>query len=169
MAIAELEDPRHEAALVTSARQALQERDRAQPGSLINAFLLQVGERFAPTARPPDISKMPTRYCFRNATDLILQHSDWTFGEGYALVADGTLIEHGWVVTPAGVVVDPTIELHAVLDYLGVVYERERYLEWIEACRGDQGVLWSFTCRQRVIAALNGGEAPVPLASRSSR
>ena len=133
---------------------------------IFEEFVLRRGRQFAAMPRLADVPQLTRRWCFRNAWLLVLTRNDVTYAEGYCLAKNADLFEHGWVVTNAGVALDPSIDASEIQDYQGVVYDRERYLEWTRRCGGCEGILWTEgACKQRVRDALKRGEAPVELAS----
>jgi hypothetical protein len=132
--------------------------------SLIDEFLLRFGRPFP--AGLPGVRLLTKGWCFRNAWMLVRESLAWTHGEGYCLATNGEFVQHAWAVTPDGSVVDPTIRRAEVRDYFGVIYDREDYLKWVRECPPDQGVLFTYGCRERVIRFLNEDKAPVLLAAR---
>jgi hypothetical protein len=137
----------------------------ALPGfSLVDEFLLCYGRPFPVKAAPPDAPRLTKQSCFRNAWLLVRESIALTYGEGYCLAVNGEFFEHAWAVTAEGSAVDPTIPPAEVRDYFGVAYDRDDYFRWVGECPPDQGVLWNYTCANRVIRSLNKGWAPVLLA-----
>jgi hypothetical protein len=103
------------------------------PYCCIEDFLLQHGRPFMPDKLPAGIKRGAMKECFRNATQLMIEHDDLAYVEGYAC---GLIpVMHAWCVDRFGRVVDPTWEDGRV--YYGVVlrdnyvlrcnFQRERY------------------------------------------
>lgn len=84
------------------------------------AFILGEGRAYTPAPRPRGLRKMANRLCYRNALYTAWDHPEWQYVEGYAVSLQGIPCEHAWVVTPEGVVVDPTWHDPDLAAYYGV-------------------------------------------------
>lgn len=85
------------------------------------SFILRNAKTYAPPAkpRPEGVPKMRDKHCFENALKLATDHEadGWQYCEGYATSI--IPMEHAWVVTPEGKVIDPTWK-DAGVAYVGI-------------------------------------------------
>ena len=65
------------------------------------------GPKMAPLELPPDFAVMEANSCFLNCWKLAMDNPDLTYCEGYAYWQSLPL-EHAWIETPNGDIVDPT-------------------------------------------------------------
>ncbi|GAA0546546.1 hypothetical protein GCM10010172_30280 [Paractinoplanes ferrugineus] len=85
------------------------------------------GEFFTAAARPIEVLKLPDRLCYGNAASTAATYATdgLMYAEGFATVTAGAQLlplPHGWCVTPDGVVVDPTWDLHPDTTYFGITF-----------------------------------------------
>lgn len=87
-------------------------------------LLLKSGRLFTPAPRPPDVPKLPDRWCYANATQTAHAHPDrgLMYAEGYSMINAGAAIPlpHAWCVTPEGTVIDPTWHDNDGIAYYGI-------------------------------------------------
>lgn len=74
----------------------------------IEGLVLEHGQTFDPSPRPPDVAKDTIKECFSNALTLALTLPGWVYCEGYATATIPVPVLHGWCLNADGVVVDPT-------------------------------------------------------------
>ena len=76
----------------------------------------------------------PTRECFSNSQDLVFQHQELTYVEGYAIPAHVPLaVPHAWAIDTEGAVVDATWQREGGT-YFGVALNTE----WLMDFLGDR-------------------------------
>lgn len=97
--------------------------------------------------RPEGIRKMRDRECYRNATLVALEHPQFIYCEGLASIpCIGLPVEHAWVVTEEGVVIDPTWK-DLGLSYFGIPFDLD-YISRAAAESGYYGVINTHTWNQ---------------------
>jgi hypothetical protein len=88
-----------------------------------NRFMLEFGSTFKPEPLPDNIKPGTIKYCYQNATDLMISHK-LIYCEGYAL---GIIpVQHAWCCTPDGKVIDPTwVGDRLGMGYFGIPFDRD--------------------------------------------
>ncbi len=74
-------------------------------------LMLAFGRFHEPARLPPEVRRRAPKECYPNAGTTAAKHDGLLYVEGIAMLALGDQfapIEHGWCVTAAGAVVDPT-------------------------------------------------------------
>ena len=109
-------------------------------------WLEQEGRAFKAAKRPKGVRKGRKGNCYSNATRLIYENQlfgDKTlqYAEGVATL-DGSpfMVWHGWVVTPDGTVIDPTLKHPEQYTYFGVQCDWDWYKKHV-GTTGFYGVL----------------------------
>jgi hypothetical protein len=122
----------------------------AKHGSKTSAFLLEHGQFFK--IGPDTFKGRRGRqgHCYSNATHKALA-TDLTYCEGQMLIM-GLPIDHGWCVTPEGIVVDPTVDNKdgRITEYFGVPFSQEYLIEAMHL-NGVYGVLGYFSKTSRLL------------------
>jgi hypothetical protein len=71
------------------------------------------------------------RMCFKNCLDLALAHPDQlTYVEGYAYASYPLPINHAWLITTDGQVVDPTWERGS--NYFGIAFKNSELIKYLQ-------------------------------------
>lgn len=103
-------------------------------------FLLREGRSFTPQTwaeanKDGEYEQGKLRECYKNALELVLQHPDLTYVEGYAY---GSIlpVQHAWAVDRDGKVIDPTWsrlegDLSEKREYFGVPFSRDYVLHTV--------------------------------------
>ena len=100
----------------------------------IKELMLARGEEFAYDHKFKDYEKQPYGECFSNALHLALRVPAWSYCEGLALSGKGKhilLIEHAWVCTAKGVVIDNTWDRHKDNLYFGIRFDAEAVMRHV--------------------------------------
>lgn len=93
----------------------------------IYSVVLDHGREYTAAPLPAGIARATPRQCFNNTID-ICDDDELVYVEGYMLRPGvPMLIHHAWCITPADVVVDPTIENPETCAYYGIDFQ----LDWI--------------------------------------
>jgi hypothetical protein len=93
----------------------------------VYSIVLDHGSEYEAAPLPAGIARGVPKQCFQNAID-IADDDELVYAEGYMLRPGVPfLIHHAWCVTPAGDVVDPTIEDPETCAYYGIDFQ----LDWI--------------------------------------
>jgi hypothetical protein len=124
----------------------------AKHGSKTNAFLLEHGRSFK--IGPDTFKGRRGRrgQCYSNATNKALNSGiGLTYCEGQMLIM-GIPIDHGWCITPEGIVVDPTVDNNdgRITEYFGVPFSQDYLIEAMHL-NGVYGVLGYFSKTSRLL------------------
>jgi len=105
---------------------------QAHPNEVLD-YLAQAGAREWPAAPvPAGVSMGRMGECYKNATQLAMQSSNYDFVEGIAYVPSQSPLgfQHAWVVDrTTGKVIDPTWPYRSDLRYYGVAYDKKKYMK----------------------------------------
>lgn len=118
--------------VLTKARQAMSPSMFIGEYRCLEDFLLRNGRYFTAGPKPPEVPWGMLKQCYRNATSLAVDDPRYTYVEGYAF-SGIVAVQHAWVVTGEGVVVDNTWKPSSFAlpleqwVYFGIPF-RERYL-----------------------------------------
>lgn len=102
-------------------------------------YVLANGRKFEGSALPATFNQGDSN-CFVNATRLLLTEPTWNYVEGFVKEGNQPPRLHAWAVDENNTVMDNTIENPKGAMYIGVVYPRDRYLQYVNE-RGYYGVL----------------------------
>ena len=109
-------------------------------------YVAAFGEEHKAAPLPDDVERGTPKECYKNASLLVLEHTELDYAEGFAK-SDRTgelTFMHAWGVTKDGAVVDPTWDNPEKGKYFGVRYERSKYLQYLYKAK-VYGVLGSTT------------------------
>lgn len=94
-------------------------------------YVKSKGKEFLGQPLPKNIQRGTPKQCFANATHLVVAKEGWNYAEGFAM-RDGLLpVLHAWAVDDKGGVVDNTFEDPEHCAYVGIVYDRKKYMKHI--------------------------------------
>lgn len=97
-------------------------------------LILDYGVEMSFAPLPKNIDPGLPRSCFYNCLQLIDEHSELIYCEGYALAEEHVLpVPHAWLVNPDGQVIDPTWEIGGV--YIGIFFDTE----WLNSLLKSRG------------------------------
>ena len=83
--------------------------------------------KYAPL--PEDIERGLPKNCYYNCLELLREHPELTYCEGYALTEDLPLpLAHAWLVDSNGNVIDPTWDDESAV-YLGVPFNTQWFID----------------------------------------
>ena len=87
---------------------------------IMTRYVRRNGQLYTPA--PYDGERRAPKECFKNCADIMHARPEGlTYVEGFGLTPRASfLVHHAWLVTPAGVVVDPTWETPELCEYFGV-------------------------------------------------
>ena len=93
-------------------------------------MILDKGKFFKAQVCPTGVQKGIIHECYRNASMLALENSEYTYVEGFAIVKEmpGYPIAHAWVVDRRGFVVDSTWDTPGSA-YFGIPFKTDYVLE----------------------------------------
>jgi len=101
--------------------------------AMLQRFILEQGREFV--AGPRSVKKMKMKECFRNATQVALSSSEFTYVEGYVLSEDiPILIHHAWLTKDGETAMDPTLDAEGHF-YYGVMIPLEELVSEISKSR----------------------------------
>lgn len=101
----------------------------ANPGAwLRQEFVVRKGKEYVGRPLPAKFPKMPAKYCFHNAAQLVRRRRNLRYCEGF-ITNDGMplTIHHAWVLDADDGVVDPTVEAPETWEYMGVAFTADEY------------------------------------------
>ncbi|RJQ27129.1 hypothetical protein C4577_02305 [Candidatus Parcubacteria bacterium] len=94
-------------------------------------FIVSKGKRFKGSPLAATLIQGEQSNCFVNATRLVLANPDYNYAEGFVKEGANPPVLHAWAVTKEGRVVDNTLENPGSASYIGVVFPRQQYLQYI--------------------------------------
>lgn len=95
-------------------------------------LVLDCGREMKPIPVPKYIQCGVPKQCYFNCIELIKEHQDLTYVEGYALDADISFpVAHAWLMNPQEQAIDPTWK-SAGLCYIGVPFPTQWVLDFLE-------------------------------------
>lgn len=103
-------------------------------------YVLSKGKQFKGMPLPSSIVLGGPADCFVNATKLVINRPDLNYAEGYVKIGNNSPILHAWTVSKDGKVIDNTLPNPKGASYMGIVYPRLKYLNYINKTK-HYGVL----------------------------
>lgn len=100
---------------------------------LHNSFyelVLNIGTEYHSPTLPSGVKKQLPKLCFHNCFELANENRDLIYCEGYAIATKIPIpIDHAWLITPEGQVIEPTIKLREgeEIVYQGIAFD----LDWL--------------------------------------
>lgn len=118
------------------------------------AILLEFGREMSVSKKPPRWLRLgPAKGCYSNSAHYALNRTDVTYVEGYAidLVGPAIPIEHAWLVSQDGKVIDPTWSRSADYFYFGIAFKSAAVAQMITEDGAPNGLLdYSPAARRRL-------------------
>ena len=93
----------------------------AMPESAAWDQIARAGQEWDPPASPWDGPAMTPGMCFTNAAEVAFTTPGCEYAEGFAEGALGLWYHHAWVITPGGLVADPTWDVPGTR-YVGMTF-----------------------------------------------
>lgn len=124
-------------------------------GSKLDAFIIEHGREFKIGLETFAGRRGRKGLCFMNAAHKALFKEELIYCEGYTMVY-GVPIEHAWVCTKSGELIDPTLDNKdgRVTAYYGVPFTQKYLLETLHA----NGVYGLFGCLSKSVRLLLDGK-----------